>query len=285
MPAKTVVITGATSGIGAVAACELAGRGWRVVFAARDPGRAQALLARLRAIAPDADPVAVTADLTSVSDVRRAAAEIAAAAPVIDVLANNAGAIFSPRRVTAEGLEATFALNHMAYFVLTALLLPNLRAAGAARIVSTASRAHRGQRLDFDDLQATRGYASYSVYGRSKLCNILFTRELARRLAGTGVSANCFHPGFVDTGFAQAARGPVGAAFRVAKSLIAISPQKGARTLVHLATSEAVAGVSGGYFSAGRLCTPSRAARNGADGERLWRVSARLAGFDENFSV
>src|SRR5690242_5384880 len=208
MQGKTVVITGTTSGIGAVAAERLAGQGARLLLVARDPRRAAAMLARLGQIAPGVGHGIYEADLSRFSEMRRVAAAIAAAEPHIDVLINNAGALFNTRRLTEDGLERTFALNHMAYFVLTCALIDRLKAAAPARIVSTASDAHRGARLNFADLQDEKGYEGYKAYGRSKLCNILFTRELARRLAGTGVTANCLHPGFVATHFGNESGGP-----------------------------------------------------------------------------
>jgi retinol dehydrogenase 12 len=192
---KVVVITGATSGIGRIAAERLAGLGARIVMVARDRERGKQTLSRLREVAPNLTHRAHYGDLSLLADVRRVGTEIVAAEPRVDVLVNNAGNIFGTRKVTTEGLERTFSLNHMAYFVLTHCLRERLFAAAAARIISTASAAHLRQVLDFDDLQNVENYRALTTYGRSKLCNILFTRELARRLAGTGVTANCLHPG------------------------------------------------------------------------------------------
>src|SRR5579862_4547438 len=184
MQGKTVVITGATSGIGAVAALALAKQGARIVFTARDPAKAHATLASLKAAGPAAHDW-VLADLTTLAGMKAAGAALAAKAGRIDVLANNAGAIFDHREVTADGLEMTFAVNHMAYFVITEVLRPNL--GPRARIVSTASGAHSFARLDFDDLQSQKRYSAMTAYGNSKLCNIMWTGELSRRLASTGV--------------------------------------------------------------------------------------------------
>ncbi|HEY5411575.1 MAG TPA: SDR family oxidoreductase [Caulobacteraceae bacterium] len=277
MQGKVVVMTGATSGIGEVAAQRLAGRGARIVFIARDPVRAEATLARLRQAGPGAQHRAHLADLSLMADTRRVAAEIAAAEPRIDVLVNNAGAVFSKRVVTSEGLELTFALNHMAYFVLTQGLLARLTGSAPARVVSTASAAHQGARLDFDDLQSTRSFSAMGAYGRSKLCNILFTRELARRLEGSGVTANCLHPGVVATRFGDNAGGLLGLMMPLVKRL-SISPERGAETIVHLAASPDVEGVSGLYFSKCAPATPSPAARDDAAAARLWDASERLAG-------
>ncbi len=207
MQGKTIVATGATSGIGEVAVLALAGLGARVVFIARDAARAQATMRKLEAKAPGLDHRMHLADLSRMVETRKVGAAIAASEPRIDVLVNNAGAIFSDRRVTPEGLELTFALNHMAYFVLTEVLRDKLVASAPARIVSTSSAAHQGVSLDFGDLQSANGYKMLRVYGRSKLANILFTRELARRLAGTGVTANCLHPGVVATRFGDSSGG------------------------------------------------------------------------------
>jgi NAD(P)-dependent dehydrogenase (short-subunit alcohol dehydrogenase family) len=276
MKGKVVVITGATSGIGQVAAERLAERGARIVLVARDPARAEATLARLRECAPGAAHGVHYADLARLSEMKRVARDIAAAEPRIDVLVNNAGAMFNARRVTEDGLERTFALNHMAYFVLTEGLRERLVASAPSRIINTASEAHRRARLDFDDLQSTRGYSGFKVYSRSKLCNILFTRELARRLAGTGVTANCLHPGFVATRFGDESGGFVAHVVRLAK-LIAISPEQGAETIVHIAASEAVSNTSGEYFYRSRIATPAAAAQDDVGAERLWQESARIA--------
>jgi len=279
MQGKSIVITGATSGIGEVAAMRLAHQGARLLLVARDPRRAERVFARLKSIAPAAAHGVYPADLSQLSEMKRVGAEIAKAEPRIDVLINNAGAFFTARRLTEDGLERTFALNHMAYFVLTCALIDRLKAAAPSRIVSTASDAHRGARLDFADLQGEKGYDGYKAYGRSKLCNILFTRELARRLAGTGVTANCLHPGFVATRFGDQAGGVMSLVIRAAK-LFAISPQKGADTIVHLASSPEAAGSSGGYFYKCLPATPTAEARDDAAAARLWAESVRIAGVD-----
>lgn len=273
MGGKTVVVTGATSGIGEVAAQRLAAAGARIVFTARDKRRAEATLSSLR---PGAAHEYRLADLSSLADMKRVAGEIAAAAPQIDVLINNAGALFARRETSADGLEMTFATNHMAYFVITNLLLAALKAAPAARIVSTASAAHYGATLDFADLQSTHGYTAFGAYGRSKLCNILFTRALAKRLGGA-VSANCLHPGFVATRFGDSSGGATALAIRAAK-LAALSPEKGAETILWLAAAPEAAGQSGGYFDRRQPATPSPAAQDESAAERLWDASARLAG-------
>jgi len=276
MRRKVVVITGATSGIGRVAAERLGGMGARLVLIARDRGRGQAVLDRLRTANPGVEHSAHYADLSSLAQAKRVAAEVAAE-PRIDVLVNNAGALFSSRHVTGDGLELTFALNHMAYFVLAHGLRERLLAGAPARIVNVASDAHRGATLDFDDLQSAAGYGGFKAYKRSKLCNILFTRELARRVAGTGVTANCLHPGFVASRFGDESGGLLSLGVRMAK-IFAISPEKGADTIVYLASSPDVADANGLYFYRRRLAVPTSEAQDDAAARRLWSATAALAG-------
>lgn len=288
MQRKVVVISGATSGIGQVAAEKLAAMGARIVQIARDRRRGEAALARLNDVAPGVTHAIHYADLSRGSEMKRVGLEIASSEPRIDVLINNAGAMFNKRQVTEDGLEMTFALNHMAYFVVTQILLERLIASAPARIISTASDAHGPFAIDFSDLQSARAYRpslaqtlrwggpGFKVYGRSKLCNILFTRELARRLQGTGVTANCVHPGFVATRFGEKAGGFLGFAIGIAKRF-AISPEQGAETLVYLASSPDAAGISGQYFSKRQVLQPSAAAQDDATAARLWAESTRLA--------
>ena len=278
MQGKVVVITGGTSGIGQVAAERLAGQGARLVLVARDRARGEATLERLRASGPGVAHRAHYADLSLIGDTRRVAAEIAAVEPRVDVLINNAGAMFGRRQVTPDGLELTFALNHMSYFMLTHGLRERLRAAAPARVVNTASGAHRRAHLDFDDLQSARGYRGFMAYSRSKLCNILYTRELARRWAGTGVTANSLHPGFVATRFGDASGGLFSYVVRASKKVFGLSPEKGAETLVFLASSPEIVTISGGYFYQCHLATPTRAAQDDAAARRLWAETERLAG-------
>jgi len=274
---KVIVITGATSGIGQIAASLLAAEGARLVLVARDRTRAEKTLAHLRERGPNQAHRAHIGDLSRLAEMKRVGSEIAAAEPRVDVLINNAGNIFAQRALTEDGFERTFATNHVAYFVLTLALRDRLIAAAPARIISTASAAHRGEKLDFEDLQSANGYRPTSVYGRSKLCNILFTRALARRLTGTGVTANCLHPGFVRTNLGQRSGGVFAGMVRMAM-LFAARPERGANTIVYLATSPAVADVSGGYFVDCRAATPSAQAQDDASAERLWTATAHLAG-------
>jgi NAD(P)-dependent dehydrogenase (short-subunit alcohol dehydrogenase family) len=211
------------------------------------------------------------------AETRRVGAAIAASESRVDVLINNAGTMFAERRVTPEGLELTFALNHMAYFVLTEALRERLVASASARIVSTASTAHQGASLDFDDLQSAKGDSGFKVYGRSKLANILFTRELARRLAGTGVTANCLHPGVVATRFGDSSGGWVSRIIPLLRPFF-LSPEKGADTLVYLASSPEVEKTTGQYFVKRNVTEPSAAARDDTAATRLWAASEKLAG-------
>lgn len=277
MQGKTVVVTGATSGIGAVAADRLAQKGARIVFIARDRERGQETLKHLQAIAGHDNHAVHYADLMKLSEQKRVAKAIADSEPKIDVLINNAGALFNTRQETEDGLEKTFALNHMSYFTVTNLLLDKLKATPGARIVSTASDAHKGAKLDFGDLQSQKRFSGFGVYGKSKLCNILFTRELARRLAGTGVTANCLHPGFVGTRFGDQSGGVLSFLVKIAKNF-ALTPEQGAQTIIYLASSPAVDGKSGGYYVKSALATPTKEAQNDTDAKKLWDASAKIAG-------
>lgn len=288
MRGKVVVITGATSGIGRVAAERLAGMGARMVVIARDRARGAATLERLRSINRSVEHKVHYADLSRLTEMKRVAAEIATDEPRIDVLINNAGALFGSRHLTEDGLELTFATNHLAYFVVSLGLLDRLRASAPSRVINTSSNAHKKATLDFDDLQSARAYQAslwrtlwsggpgFKVYALSKLCNILSTREMARRLEGTGVTVNCLHPGFVDTRFGDESGGFISWGIRTAKH-IAISPEKGAETLVYLASSPEVAEVTGQYFYQCRPATPTRQAQDDRAARVLWQESERLS--------
>lgn len=267
-----VVLTGATRGIGEAAALALAGTGTELALVGRDPERVSAVAVAARA-ASGATVHEHVADLSLMSEVRRLADELGAAHPTIDVLANNAGALFASRKLTDEGLERTFALNHLAPFLLTHLLRDRL---AGGRVVTTASDAHEGGRLDLDDLQyEQRDYAAMRVYGTSKLCNILFTRELARR--APELHANCFHPGVVRTGFGKNETGIWKVLTTVAAPFFR-SPQRGARSLVWLATDSQAGTLSGEYVVDEKVREPSAAARDQALASELWERSAALVG-------
>lgn len=275
MRGKTVVITGATSGIGEVAALQLAARGARIVIVARDAARAAVTLARLRNAGPGEHAVHI-ADLSQLAEMKRVGAAIAVHETRVDVLLNNAGAVFMGRHRTVDGLAPSFALNHLAYFVLTLSLLPLLQRTPGARIVCTSSRAHRYGRMRFDDLQRD----GIGGYADSKLANLLFMRRLAQLLDPGGVTVNALHPGFVATRFADNTGAPWRALMRWRKRRYGLSPEQGARTLVYLAESADVAGQSGGYYVDCRLASPSVAAQSDADAQHLWTISVRLTGFN-----
>lgn len=276
---KTVVITGASSGIGKETAVALASGGARVVMTARDPDRGAAALAEVRTRSDGGQVELLVFDISSLAEVRQAAERLLATHPRIHVLVNNAGLVLTERQVTAEGFEATFATNHLGPFLLTRLLLPRLQESAPARIINVASVAHHGARhgLDFDDLQAERSYSSVQAYNRSKLANVLHARELARRLEGTGVTANSLHPGAVASGFGRHGdtKGPEALVMVIAQPF-PISPAAGAATTVHLAMAPEVGEVSGEYFVRSKLGRPSKAARDDDAARRLWDASEAL---------
>jgi NAD(P)-dependent dehydrogenase (short-subunit alcohol dehydrogenase family) len=276
MTNRTVVITGATAGIGRVVCERLAETGASLALVVRNRAKANVLAEDLHRRGAPRVSVHV-ADLSHVAAVRQVAAELAAL-PRIDVLLNNAGAIFNRREVTDEGFERTFALNHVAYFVLTNLLLSRLKSSAPARVVSVASEAHRGATLDFADLQTSRNYSGWLAYKRSKLCNILFTRALARRLEGTRVTANALHPGFVASEFGNNNGGIFGVGLAIAKRFMAIAPAEGAKTPVYLASAPEVAELSALYFDKCAVREPSAAAQDDQSAEALWRETAQLTG-------
>lgn len=278
MDGRVCVITGATSGIGRAAASELAALGAQVVIVARDPGRGAAARDEIAGETGNREVALEVADLASQRQIRDLAARLLASRPEIHVLVNNAGLTLAERRLTEDGLEETFAVNHLAPFLLTNLLLDRLRASAPARIVTVASAAHRGAAIPFDDLNGEHGFSSWLAYGWTKLANILFTVELARRLDGSGVTATCLHPGVVATGFAREGPFLIREFQRWVGRLLLLDPKQGADTLVWLASSPEVAGASGGYYAKRRLETASRAAGDAAAARRLWEVSARLTG-------
>ncbi len=221
----------------------------------------------------------MVADMSSLAETRRLADLIREKYPRIDVLLNNAGAMFRTRSESVDGIERTFALNHLSYFVLTGLLLPVLERSTPARIVNVASDAHKGVAIDFDDIQLKNHYSGWKAYQKSKLANILFTYELARRIEGSGVTANALHPGFVNTNFLQVFNdAPAAWLIKKLVPLIALSPEQGARTSVYLASSPEVDGVSGQYFVKEKAVASSRASQDRAASERLWRISAQMTG-------
>jgi retinol dehydrogenase 12 len=285
MNGKTCLVTGATSGIGEVAARELAGLGARVIVVGRSPERCTATLEGIRRETGSARVESIVADLSSQAEVRRLAGEVRGRCDRLDVLLNNAGGMFLDRRESPDGIELTLALNHLSYFLLTNELLPLIKASAPARIVNVASDAHKGASIDFDDIQGRRRYAGWRAYQQSKLANILFTYELARWLEGSGVTANTLHPGFVRTRFFADFTGWIGLITKLGAKLVAIDPEEGAKTSVYLASSPEVAGVTGQYFV---KCRPARSSPQSHDrvaAERLWQVSEELTSQTETVSV
>jgi NAD(P)-dependent dehydrogenase (short-subunit alcohol dehydrogenase family) len=277
MDGKVCLITGATAGIGLVTACELARRGARVIGVGRSQDRCSQAVRLIRE-EPCASTVEyLTADLSSQADIRRLAQGVKNSAGRLDVLVNNAGGIYLKRSESVDGFEMTFGVNHLAYFLLTNLLLDLIKASAPARIVSVASAAHQGCTINFDDLHGKKRYSGWRAYQQSKLANILFTRELARRLEGTGVTANALHPGYVKTQIFRV-EGIPGWLLRRAAELFAISPEEGAKTSIYLASSPEVEGVTGKYFAKQKPVSPSAASQDDGAARRLWDVSEELTG-------
>jgi NAD(P)-dependent dehydrogenase (short-subunit alcohol dehydrogenase family) len=285
---KTVLVTGATSGIGRVTAQSLAARGARLAIVGRSPDKTNATVAAIQQSTGNPSVEGLLADLSRQDQVRALAEQVRARYPQLDVLVNNAGGVFAKRQETADGLEMTFAVNHLAYFLLTNLLLDNLQAAavahGEARIVNVASGAHqRVPGLNFDDLQSKQRYSMFSVYGASKLANLLFNSELARRLApagaGSAVTTNAMHPGLVHTGFGSNNRLWYWRLAYVFLNRVGRTTAQGADTIIYLATAPELSGVTGQYFFDRKPITPSAAARDPEAARRLWAVSEQLTGW------
>jgi retinol dehydrogenase 12 len=269
MDGNVCMVTGATDGIGEVTARELARMGATVVGVGRNPRKAERVTKSIRQDTGNQDVEFLIADLAEQDDVRAMVAEFKRQYDRLDVLVNNAGALYKSYQENDDGVEMTFALNHLGYFLVTALLLDVLKASAPARIISVSSDSHRSGHIDFDDLNNRRRYSGWGAYGDSKLANLLFTFELARRLAGTGVTSNAMHPGLVATHFfANAGIGSMGGK----------SPQQGAQTILYLATSPEVADVTGAYFVDERRREPASQAHDEDTARRLWAVSAEMTG-------
>lgn len=280
MDGKLCLVTGASSGIGRITAQELAKMGAEVVMVGRNEEKTKSAAAEIQASTGN-KPDYLLADLSSQGEIRDLAREFRSRHNRLDVLVNNAGAVYTEYGETEDGIERTFAVNHLNYFLLTNLLLGLLKDSAPARIVNVASGAHQGAELDFEDLDTKQNYGIMKAYGRSKLANIMFTYELVRRLEGTGVTANALHPGAVSTSLGSNnevwyAR-PVLALFH----LFAITPEKGAETSIYLASSPEVEDVTGQYFAKKRPISSSDASYSGAAAKRLWRVSEGLTGLSE----
>ncbi len=276
---KTYVITGGSDGIGLECASQLARAepGCRIVLVGRDARRTAAAVGRLRAESPSVASDSLLCDFAEQAAVRRLAEDLLRSCPRIDVLVNNAGAVFARRTVTPDGIEATFAVNHLAGFLLTELLLDRLRESAPSRIVFTSSEGHQGGTLDLDDLGFEHGYSIIRAYSRSKLANVLTARHLARRLAGSGVTVTSLHPGAIATNIWSGAPWFARPVLAVAKRRME-SPEVGGARIAHLAASPQVEGATGGYYARNRLLDPSSLAQDDALGDRLYDVSARLVG-------
>lgn len=276
MQGKTVLVTGGNQGIGKATAIALARKGARVVIVARSADKGRAALGEVQAAAPRRDAELLVADLASQHEVRRLAAEFRARHRRLDVLVNNAGVFVPERHTTVDGLEETFAVNHLAPFLLTTELLDLLEAAAPARVVTVSSDVHRGAHLQWDDLQfSSRKYGGFRAYGQSKLANVLFTYELARRLAGAGVTANTLHPGVIASGFGQTYPGAMAFLVKMMRPFFSTA-EEGAATSVYLATSPEVEGVTGQYFTKSKAVRSSAVSYDEAAQGKLWALSLEL---------
>jgi NAD(P)-dependent dehydrogenase (short-subunit alcohol dehydrogenase family) len=281
---KTVLITGGNAGIGKETAVDLASMGAQVTITARDPARGAAARDEIRTRSGRDDVDVMALDLAQLASVREFAGEFAARHDRLDVLVNNAGLVLSSRRETVDGYEMTFQVNHLGHFLLTELLRGQLVAGAPSRVVNVASDAHKSARrgLDFDDLQSQRRYRSFAVYGKTKLANILFTRELARRWDGSGVAANAVHPGFVASSFGR--DGDTGILGKLVFPLLkpfALNAAQGAQTSVYVASAPELEGITGGYWVKSAPASPSTAAQDDAAAARLWMVSEQLVASTE----
>jgi NAD(P)-dependent dehydrogenase (short-subunit alcohol dehydrogenase family) len=274
---KTVLVTGATSGIGLEACVKLSAMGADLLMVARDRAKGDAATAAVQKRAAAKRPTLMLCDFASQKSIRALAAEIHGSRMRLDILVNNAGSVSPNRELTDDGVERTFAVNHLGYFLLTNLLLDLLKKSAPARVVNVASIAHVTGTMDFDDLGFASGYTIMKAYNRSKLANVLFTRELARRLQGTGVTVNCLHPGAVSTNIWSHAMWWA-QPFLFVSRLFMVSPEKGGDAIVFVATGPEVEGKTGGYYERNRLVLPSRLARDDAVAAKLWDVSAKMVG-------
>jgi retinol dehydrogenase 12 len=280
MQGKVCLVTGATSGIGRITARELARLGARVIIVGRSPEKTDATLRQIHAETGATSIESLVTDLSSQAGLRQLAEQVQARCDRLDVLVNNAGAMFLKRLESVDDIEMTLALNHLSYFLLTNLLLPLIKASAPTRIVNVASDAHKGASIKFDDLEGKQKYSGWRAYQQSKLSNILFTNELAGRLDGTGVTVNSLHPGFVRTNFLHVFEGHWrGRLLRAIAERIAISPEEGARTPIYLASSPDVAGLTGRYFVKEKQVASSAPSLDRAAAQRLWRISEEMTGF------
>lgn len=273
---KIIIITGANAGIGKVTARELAKTGATIIMVCRSQERGGKALAEVKSASGNEQVHLMLCDLSSQASIRTLANEFLQRFERLDVLVNNAGAVFNKRIESVDGYEMTFALNHMGYFLLTKLLLERLKASAPSRIVNVSSMAHQVPQVSFDDLQRTRNYRLFNVYGETKLMNILFTYELARRLEGTGVTVNALHPGFVRTNFGRSTTGLLGKLMMPIVQLMAINEDKGAETSIYLASSPEVEGVTGKYWDEKKAISSIDHSYDEAIQKRLWDVSEAM---------
>lgn len=275
-PEKIMIVTGATGGIGLITARELAATGARVVLVGRSEARLNDAVALITQHTPAAKLDLIQADLSSQAEVFAVVNTIKQRYDHIDVLINNAGAYYTTHQLSVDGIEMTWALNHMAPFLLTTQLLDLLRASAPARIITVASAAHQGAIIDFDDLEGKKRFNGWKAYGQSKLANIMFTYELAHRLEDSDVTANCLHPGFVATGFAQNNGGWFAKVFAVMQRYIAITPEQGAETSIFLARNDSVATTTGRYFDKCKPVPSSKVSYDVTTQRRLWQLSQNM---------
>jgi NAD(P)-dependent dehydrogenase (short-subunit alcohol dehydrogenase family) len=285
MQGKICLITGGTNGIGKATAQALAQMGATVVIVGRSAQKTRQVVDEIRSTTGNKNVGSLLADLSSQHEVRRLASDFKSRYSQLHVLLNNAGATFTTRQLSVDGIEMTFALNHLAYFLLTNLLLDTMKASAPARIINVSSDAHSGGKIDFENLQGERSYSSFGPYGNSKLANILFTTELARRLEGTGVTVNALHPGLTSTGFGKNNPGLLMKIMGVVMPLIGRSPEKGARTSVYLASSPEVQDITAKYFVDCKVTQPAPQAADSAVARKLWDVSAEMVHLAEGEPV
>jgi retinol dehydrogenase 12 len=283
MNGKICLITGGTNGIGKATAQALAQMGATVVIVGRNAPKTAQLVEEIRAASGNENVDSLLADLSSQQEIRRLANEFKSKYSRLHVLLNNAGAFFVKRQLSVDGIEMTFALNHLAYFLLTNLLLDTIKASAPARIINVSSDAHTAGKIEFDNLQGERAF-SPRAYGNSKLANILFTTELARRLDGTGVTVNALHPGLVSTGFAKNNGRIIAGLISLFMPLVARSPVQGAETSIYLASSPSVEGITGKYFQDSHVVTPAPQARDMEVAGKLWDASAEMVHLADGLS-
>ena len=276
MNGKVCLVTGATDGIGKVSARVLAELGAKVIIVGRNPEKSAIVLAELRSISGNENIDLLMADLAVMQEVRDLAEQVISRYDRIDVLLNNAGGYFTKHEITSDGLEMTFALNHMSYFLLTNKLMELLKYSAPARIVNVSSNAHYGVDMEFENLNGEQEYKAWKAYQKSKLANVLFTYELLKKVPGN-ITVNCLHPGFVATNFGHNNGGFFGPVLKIAQRISAIDPEEGAKTSIFLCSAPEVKGFSGKYFYKCQPKTSSRESRNMDTGKRLWQISSDIA--------